>query len=194
MAESDVSNNVLTAYETISYDGTQWLYIDGDGPLTNYILNMLQNNTHVQFYTISEFTNMDDEFLPNNIKHLKLGSVFNKMLNFLPRSLENLTVGEAFNQPLNNLPHTIDTLTLACNNFTNSLNNLPCELKHLNLTYCTNFNQNLDYLPSSLEYLSLPKGYTHHLQNLPNNIKRLDIYDYPYLDELKKLYPHVKIC
>ena len=64
------------------------------------------------------------------------------------------------------------------NNSNDILNNLPTNLKYLEIkfNYCfneTNLYPKLDFLPSSIEILVLPGDYQNNLENLPNSIQKI---------------------
>ena len=79
------------------------------------------------------------------------------------------------------LPKKLSQLILSNCNENNSndiLNNLPTNLKYLEIefNYCfnkTNLYPKLDFLPSSIEILVLPGDYQNNLENLPNSIKKI---------------------
>jgi len=138
--------------------------------------------------------------LPHKLKHLyiyirELG-IFNQF--YPPKSLEtlNLTFSKGFNLDIRELKNLH---LLILNYFSedidlgyNFLGNLPRNLKVLNLLI--SFDQNIDDLSDFVEKLVLGENFNHKIRKFPKNLKELWIHkDYLYLDELKNLYPYVKI-
>jgi hypothetical protein len=101
--------------------------------------------------------------LPKSLKYLKWDWIND--LPLLPHGLRYLILGGCYNRPIDILPNLI----------------------HLECGH--NFDQELNKLSSELRYLKLGVMFGHKIQNLPEQIRTIDVMRYyPHLYELFKLY------
>jgi hypothetical protein len=80
----------------------------------------------------------------------------------------------SFNQDISRLPSCIKSIIFSLNSeFNQNIDNLPCELEHLELY--DKFNKPLDFLPSGLKKLIINAEFNHPLNNLPAGLEYLEI-------------------
>jgi hypothetical protein len=146
---------------------------------------------------VGDAFNQSIDFLPNGITYLRLGRRFNKPIMNLPQTLKHLIIGAIgiaycdFNQSLDNLPEDIETLELIRNSkFDKYINNLPFGLKHLHFN-CTNFNYPINNLPEGLETLVVRNFNNLTLNNLPSNLKSVQITSNLSKDNAKLLKEYI---
>jgi hypothetical protein len=158
----------------------------------------------LQIYTYNEnrlFTNDELKEL-EKYEILHLGNEFNQPLDNLPNNIKHITFITSinsddwgcFNHPLENLPINLESLDLMSCDFNQSLDYLPTTLKYFKLYLsCPFYKENLlDNLPVNLEhlclfsninkydisnnsYININENNLFNLNNLPPNLKILEI-------------------
>jgi hypothetical protein len=154
-----------------------------------------------------------DETIMNLIKEKKkvrLTNDIDRPLDFLPYGVEELRLGGIFNYLIDNLPSSLKYLEISkysgigycC--FNKTLDYLPIGLEELRLYYCNNgyYNQRLDNLPSSLKILhihnlkcintSTENTIIPKLSNLPESIEFLYLNNYDFDFNLQVLPSRLK--
>jgi len=95
-----------------------------------------------------------------------------------------LIIGNYYQVKLDNLPPNIKYINIySVYNYIHPLNNLPSNLEHL--IFNTNYEVSLDYLPNGLKTLALNGYYSIPLHNLPSSIKKLSVggrYNEPFIN------------
>lgn len=124
--------------------------------------------------------------LPKNVTHLTFGNKFNQKIN-LPNNLTHLTFGYEFNQKVN-LPEKLTYLIFGFN--FNQKVNLPNNIIKLKIN---NNKIDIDYLSNNLEELELGKCFNLQIDNLPNSIKILKIFNDNYNKNLNCLPNSIEI-
>jgi hypothetical protein len=106
-----------------------------------------------------------EKTLPNSLKKITFGYMFNHYIDQLPQNLEFLTLGEKFAKPVGNT--------------------LPNSITHL--TFGNKFNQPINSLPINLQFLTLGYGFDKIVENLPSEIKQINVKTTYALDLIKKV-------
>ncbi len=99
--------------------------------------------------------------LPKNLKILKFGYHFNKSLDnlVLPEKLEILELGLDYDLKLTNLKIGYLTKIILYNDSKNTLNNLPVDLKFLEVNYLSEPLKNLPFMLEILYYKNSDEDY-----------------------------------
>lgn len=148
---------------------------------------------------LRNYDELNGENIPDNIINIRImkkpyHDITLNYLNNLPYSLNNINFENmyAFLNNIDNLPYNVKTLKLYFNNFNHIINNLPLSLFNLVVFYNPLFNKNIKLPPnlrllwtninlnklisfpniSHLKYLG-----QHEINNLPNTVKELCIYN-----------------
>lgn len=153
--------------------------------------NLSQNLISLEF---GDCFNQPINDLPNNLTFLKFGNNFNQPIDNLPNGLTYLEFGEYFYQCVDNLPTTLEILIFGKSDFEKyqpsgtgnyskldtavlffvdeikernyALNNLPCNLKQLQLN--KNYLRNkVNNLPIFLSELSIPENLKNMIDKIP---------------------------
>ncbi len=144
--------------------------------LSNYQIKIEGLHSRVKKLTLLEY-NFPYDRIPENLENLVLQNCNSNFSN-LPEQLKNLEISH-INEPISedifgNLPEKLEKLVLMLN-INVLLDNLPVNLKILDLSRCIKFTSSLDYLPSNLQILKLPMTYNNPLRNLPMGLKKLSL-------------------
>jgi hypothetical protein len=110
--------------------------------------------------------------LPDTLKVLELGDIFNRPIQKLPKYLEVLSLGNSFNQDLPHLPDSLLELKIG-NSFNKQIREIPKCLKVLSLGDA--FNKHLPRLPDSLIKLSIGNSFNKRIKRLPEKIKLITL-------------------
>lgn len=144
--------------------------------LSNYQIKIEGLHSNVKKLTLLGYV-LSYDGIPNNIETLILQNCNSNFSN-LPDKLKNLEITYArfkiSEDILSNLPEKLDKLSLIVDNNL-KLDNLPINLKILDLSKYINFTGSLDYLPFGLQLLKLPITYNQELRNLPVGLKKLSL-------------------
>jgi hypothetical protein len=105
--------------------------------------------------------------LPTNLTHLILGYDFNQPITSLPDSLESLTIGHNYKHPI-------------CSD----INNLPVNLKHLNINSSYEF---INDIPEQIEQLAININNYNIINNFPAGLKKLIVNVENYGKYIKKI-------
>lgn len=140
--------------------------------------------------------------LPQKLVNFVMGNEFNQPL-ILPQNLLNCTIGCRFDKPIvlvhsilylkldlkcndefiNNLPSNLKTLELG-NHFDGNLSRLKSTISILKFDRDSRYNHLLNNLPRDLEELELPKDYNKKISNVPNGLKKLICHEnYKYIHD-----------
>lgn len=129
---------------------------------------------------------------PCGIKKIKFGYYYNKSIpqKSLPQTLEKIKFLGGFNssitEELFETESSLKSITFGYN-YTQSVKNLPKNLKILNMKKCIFYVEKLDILPESLEYLILDRYYNKPLAYLPSSLKTIILPNrYKYFDSIPK--------
>ncbi len=94
-------------------------------------------------------------------------------------------IGHDGNINISELPPHIESLHFLDNKFNGNLDNLALKnLTHLSFYRKAIFDKKLDYLPETLTHLELPENYFHNIDNLPQSLKYLMVYNEYNFDNL----------
>lgn len=126
----------------------------------------------------------DNFIIPKNINTINIPSYYTQPIDILKynnnifkiqfkKFNESFLDRPIFNQPLNNLPINLKELDIIYTKYNHPLHVLPYTLTKLLLSHT--FNHNLDLLPESLQILKLGGNYNKKLDDLPSGLKVLDI-------------------
>lgn len=143
---------------------------------------------------INELLNLE-EF--TDLKKISLNTV-NVELIKLPNNIEEIIISEPnFNSPLSNLSSNLKILKFENDlnkkfKFSQPLNNLPLSLEELRL--CEKITHSVDNLPENLKILELydNSNNDHHLNNLPIGLEELIIHNFDF-EKINNLPPNLKI-
>lgn len=144
-------------------------------PLDERLLQCIKKYRNVSF---GEYFNQKLDDLPNNLIGICFGlnSTFNKPLDYLPETVAYIGLGRDFNHSLANLPHNLKRLEFSIySEFDKSLDLLPNSVEEIKLS--DNYNTKINKFPSNLKVLKLGKKYNHELDNLPEGMEELHLYD-----------------
>ncbi|KAF2070348.1 hypothetical protein CYY_008335 [Polysphondylium violaceum] len=146
-------------------------------PLTHLPTPLPQNLRYLDLGDVFNDT-LDDLHLPDNLTTLKLGNEFNQCINHLPAQLRHLTFGQCFNSTINQpLPRQLEKLEFGVDFDRPITSVLPDTL--LELKFGRRFNQKLEIgdLPSQLQVLILDDKYCWPIEPrvLPHSLKRLKL-------------------
>ena len=133
------------------------------------------------------FNKFFDQISEDNVELIKKYKkvIFGFSFNFNPHAIDII----------NNLPEGITFLKLI--GFNNSIDNLPCSLKELEL--CSSFNRPLDFLPYGLTNLTIGQKrwptscYQYGFNNMPATLTHLTLYGVPYLGNLPRSVTHLSL-
>jgi len=125
----------------------------------------------VQYLTFSEVFDreLEQDYLPKGLLHLRFGAFFNKPLQHLPSSLKVLILGDKFNEITTTWPN-LSTLEFGCY-FNKYVKHLPINLKKLTFGWC--FNHMITTWPPSLTSLEFGNNFNQPVVDLPSTLKRL---------------------
>ena len=177
--------------------------------------NLPSNLTHLIFDSSCEFNNSVDS-LPQNLQYFELESInFNQSIQNLPSNLISLKLGKKILQPIIKFPASL--IYLEIKNSETTLNNLPPNIKFLNIVYSNHDKMKLLKFPTKLKRLTISdyrlfkKPLTKkntlvkndknndqnkvHIDFLPDSLKYLEInsVDYKYsISSIPKLMRQIK--
>ena len=144
----------------------------------NRITKLLNLNPNINFITCvnNKITSLDN--LPKQLKYLNCSSNCLTSLDFLPVKIKTLICNRNNLIHLNNLPDGLTKLSCFDNKTLSCLDNLPIGLIELDCSYCTKLT-NLNFLPESLKILAFNGcGINICLENLPNSLEQIQIFDF----------------
>ena len=129
------------------------LYINIEDDFENTINNITKiENLEDLILNISAFVDINDNYVLDLTMLTKLKKL----------ELKN------YNKSIDNLPMSLEELKLDTNV---NLDNLPNNVKILNLKDCYSFEYSLNLLPDSIEELYLPNFYFQKINKIPKNLK-----------------------
>lgn len=152
------------------------------------------SNSNLKILIFNNMFNNKVNNLPSTLKLIKFGLEFNHQVDNLPWGIQEIIFGKKFNCQVDNLPCSIISLTFG-DFFNQSVSNLPYGLK--NITFkniicpqlSCKFNKCLNNLPDSVEILELyNKKYSRTINKLPKSLKKfktLSNYAYSYFYDEK---------
>ena len=113
--------------------------------------------------------------VPNHITHIKFDNCFTQNINDLQDILSNvthITFGNMFNTTVENLPSNLQVLRFAWD-FNQCISHLPKGLKKV--YFGERFNKPVDELPNSITHLTFGWDFDQSIDNLPNSLLFLDL-------------------
>lgn len=175
LTEDDIEN--LKKYKKVYFHHETIRYFKNGHHISNYSafnksIDNLPDNIEKLFLGYA-FNQKINKF-PKNLKHLKIWSEFDHDL-YLPEGLDKLDLGFQFNSKIS-LPSSLRYLRLEHSRV--DLDNLPVNLKYLEVILDTDEIIRLDFLPPDLEYLTITGNFD--TSNLPSKIKVLCTGDFNY--------------
>jgi hypothetical protein len=118
--------------------------------------------------------------LPEQLEEFICPSIckFNQKISF-PSNIKLIKFGDCYEQPLHDLPNSLEKLVISYNK--QLLDNLPSNLKTLEIVHIADNTINLDYLPLSLTFLELnshiAKCISIVMNNLPPSLQTLKLFN-----------------
>jgi len=138
--------------------------------IKKYVEDYNPNLSLVIKYKIINYEHTENiciNYIPNTVKNMIFGNLFNKKVTNLPVSLNCITFGYSFNNCVDNLPNNLQYLRFGdC--FNQSVDNLPRTLKQI--YFGKYFDQPVDHLPSSLEKIVFGDCFNKTVDNLPKSL------------------------
>jgi hypothetical protein len=119
--------------------------------------NLDDKITHIEILCHSKrwALNININNLNQNVKHLRIENCrIDNSFFFLPYSLKYLEIVDIDKTNFNNLPDTLESLSIRYN-VIDSLNNLPPNLKYLDISCCHILNKDISNLPKNLKQFNI---------------------------------------
>lgn len=134
------------------------------------------------YYNIFKYYNYDSIVYLNSTEKYE-GDIPKNMLEVITQH-NALIIGNYYQVKLDNLPPNIKYINIySVYYYIHPLNNLPSNLEHL--IFNTNYKNSLDYLPNGLKNLELNGACYIPLHNLPLSLKKLSVgcrYNLPFIN------------
>lgn len=185
-------------------EAREYVSIENDNPINDKDIELIEKYKKVLFHGIFNqpvnnlpscithiilLTNFNYPIdnLPETLKVLVIQSdLFNHSLEYLPIGLKKLYLQlDEFDTPILTLPTTLEVLDICCKNYKQSpinLKNINLKKLTINLTYKINSRVECVYSPlpmeninDNLEELTVYNYYNGCMDNLPKNLKKLNI-------------------